>query len=263
MEKIKYIYKSISSISKFIESLFFDPIVLFQKWICLPFFVSNLARYIIKNRNSSFRFKLVNTHYASYNRFQPAGIADGHYFHQDLWAARLLHDLGVKEIVDVGSRVDGFIAHVLPFCRVSIVDIRPLDVQVEGLTFKKGTILDLPYVDSSVPHISCLHVIEHIGLGRYGDYIDPDGHILAARELSRVLAYKGKLLIGTPVGKERLCFDAHRIFDPQTVIDIFSSLKLESMSFIGDDGKQVISSVGIDQLRKCKYGCGLFVFTKI
>jgi len=110
--------------------------------------------------------------------------------------------------------------------------------------------------------LSCLHVIEHIGLGRYGDPIDPDGHLKAAAELSRVLRSGGQLLLGTPVGRERLCFDAHRIFDPATIVAMLKPLVLLTFALIDDGGTTIQREASFEQARRCTYGCGLFLFEK-
>ncbi|MFL5580746.1 MAG: DUF268 domain-containing protein [Gemmatimonadaceae bacterium] len=243
------------------SALFVDPKLLVDKWRALPAFLRNLAHYRRANPSPAFRVRAAELYYTSYDRFAAAGAVRTHYFHQDLWAARQLRARGVTRHVDVGSRLDGFVAHVLPFCEVEYVDIRPLDVPVEGLTVRTGSILALPHASDSVESLSCLHVIEHIGLGRYGDPIDPDGHVRAARELSRVLAPGGVLLLGTPVGRERLCFDAHRVFDPSTVLGMFDGLELVEFAFIDDHGNGV-SAAGVDAARRCEFGCGLFVFRK-
>ena len=107
-----------------------------------------------------------------------------------------------------------------------------------------------------------MHVIEHVGLGRYGDEIQPDGYICAARELARVLAPDGMLYIGTPVGVEKLRFDAHRIFDPQTVVNSFPTLRLLEFSLIDDAADKIWVDASFDKARRCKYGCGLFLFKK-
>lgn len=244
------------------QMFFFDPIEMVRKWRGLPFFVRNFRNYSRLNTDSTFVVSVKDLCFTSYDRFNTAASLDRHYFYQDLWAARSIFQSGVKEHVDVGSRIDGFVAHVLPFCNVTYVDIRPLHAGVPGLEFKQGSILDLPFADNSVTSLSCLHVIEHIGLGRYGDQVNPDGYKLAAKELSRVLAPGGGLLLGTPVGRERLCFDGHRIFDPQTIVDIFPNLSLDEFSMIDDRGLGIATDMAFDNVRRCENGCGLFRFTK-
>jgi len=242
--------------------LFFDPLEIFQRWCSIPYYLKNRKEYNRSNTNSHFDFTWKEAFPVSHDRFDKAGSAKGHYFWQDLWAAQYLYDNNIRQHTDVGSRLDGFVAHILPFCKAAYVDIRPLDVKIRNLEFRQGSVLQMPFENNSVNSLSSLHVIEHIGLGRYGDPIDPDGHIKAAKELTRVLAKDGHLLIGVPVGRERLCFDAHRIFDPQTITDIFNELKLAEFHLIDDIGAKIIRNASFDEARICHYGCGLFVFRK-
>lgn len=250
----------------FFNMFFFDPVLLIRRWQAIPDFLRNLVLYRKSNRIQSLDIKFKNIYYSSQDRYYTAG-GGGYYFFQDIWAAKKVLEIdrdrneGYNHI-DVGSRLDGFVAHLLPCCKVTYVDIRPLPITVEGLKFIEGSILKLPFENDSCETLSCLHVIEHIGLGRYGDKVDPDGHIKAAKELTRVLKPGGALLIGTPVGRERLCFDAHRIFDPETVLRLFDGLELVEFSLIDDKGLRVIENVTIEQARRCALGCGLFHFVK-
>ena len=197
-----------------------------------------------------------------YDRFADAGSITFHYFFLDLWAASRLHDAGVRRHVDIGSRLDGFVAHILPFCDVVYVDVRPLRVRIPRLTFARGLLTELPFATESVRSLSCLHVLEHVGLGRYGDPIEPDGYVRAAAEVARVLGRGGTLLFGTPVGRERVCFDAHRVFDPETIVRLFSGLRLVEFSLIDDAGHWHSEGASFDIARACNYGCGLFRFEK-
>jgi SAM-dependent methyltransferase len=250
----------------FCGMVFFDPLVMLRKCLGLPYFIRNWRSYKQAQVEQSFPIKWRDIYYSSHDRFASIGQG-GHYFFLDLWAARKVYELsrdsgGGYKHVDVGSRLDGFVAHLLPHCKVIYVDIRPLPIAVEGLKFIEGSILRLPLENDSCETLSCLHVIEHIGLGRYGDDVDPYGHMKAARELMRVLKPGGILLIGTPVGRERLCFDAHRIFDPETMLEMFAELELVEFSLVDDTGDKVIRNASMEQARKCEYGCGLFHFLK-
>jgi SAM-dependent methyltransferase len=242
------------------KSLVVDPRALVNHWRGVPFFVRNLIAYQ-RSRNDDFPISLSDLYYTSHERFAPAGSARGHYFHQDLWAARQLYERRVKRHVDVGSRVDGFVAHILPFCDVEYVDIRPLDVRIPGLVFRAGSLMAMPFETGSIPSLSSLHVIEHVGLGRYGDPIDPSGYRLAAAELARVLAPGGTLLIGTPVGRERLCFDAHRVFDPERIVKVFEPLRLRTFALVEEEGG-LDPDPSFESARRHEYACGLFVFEK-
>ena len=193
----------------------------------------------------------------------PAGIMQGHYFFQDIWAAEKVFQKKPQLHIDIASRIDGFVAHLLPFCKVEYVDIRKMDSTLSNLVFKEGSILQLPYPDNSVTSLSCLHVIEHIGLGRYGDPIDPEGFAKAAAELVRVLAPGGYLYFGTPIGEEKLYFDAHRVFAVETILQLFQGLVLEEFSLINDRAREIIPNASYADANNCKYGCGLFAFTKV
>ncbi len=247
---------------RLVSSVFGDPLLFLRRLRGLPAFLRHWMTYAAASTDPAFRIRVGEIWYSTSDQFAPAGTVRGHYFHQDLWAARTVHALGVARHVDIASRLDGFVAHVLPFAEVEYVDIRAVDAEVLGLSSRIGSVVALPYADQSVVSLSCLHVIEHIGLGRYGDPVNPTGHVAAARELARVLAPGGTLLIGTPVGRERLCFDAHRVFDPATIVSIFGALTLKSFALIDDRGAMVQEHATFDTARECEYGCGLFVFER-
>jgi SAM-dependent methyltransferase len=191
-----------------------------------------------------------------------AGIARGHYFHQDLWAARRIFAHRPRQHVDIGSRIDGFVAHVLTFMPVTVVDIRALESTVDGLTFVRGDMCRLDsFGTGSIESLSCLHAIEHVGLGRYGDTVDPRGWHVALRELARVLAPGGRLYLGTPVGRERLCFNSQRVFSPATIVDALSDLQLVAFSAVDDDDR-LVADAAPDAFAGARNACGLFEFTR-
>ena len=113
----------------------FHPRVLQRSLQGLPSFIAGWLRYKKLNQGSGFRLAMADAFPILTDRFDSAGLADGHYFHQDLWAARKIHRARPSEHIDIGSRVDGFVAHLLTFMQVKVVDIRPLVSNIEGLTF--------------------------------------------------------------------------------------------------------------------------------
>jgi hypothetical protein len=148
------------------------------------------------------------------------------YFFQDSWAAQKIFQLKPVHHYDVGSSVKtmGIISQYLP---VTMVDIRPIDLHLDNLSFKKGSILDLPFEDSSIQSLSSLCVVEHIGLGRYGDPIDPFGSEKAISELKRVLKPGGVLLFSVPVDcKNKVYFNAHRAFTRDFILSLFEGYEL-------------------------------------
>jgi SAM-dependent methyltransferase len=194
---------------------------------------------------------------------QAAGSGAGHYFHQDLWAARKIHERAPTEHFDVGSRIDGFVAHVLTFMPVTVIDIRPMSEPIEGLRFIQDDATDLSTIaDGSLGSVSSLHAVEHFGLGRYGDEVDPTAAVRAMAALARVLRSGGRLYFSVPIGRERLMFNAHRIFSPDTVLRAFSDLQLMSFAAVDDSG-HLVSEACPDDFLAANYSCGLFEFTKV
>ncbi len=186
---------------------------------------------------------------------------DPHYFYQSAWLCRQLrakppHD----RHVDIGSDVR-MIAALSAFVPVDFVDFRPLQVELPNLRCLAGNITALDFGSSSLDSVSSLHVIEHIGLGRYGDPLDVNGSERALAELARVVAPGGRLYVSVPVGRETVCFNAHRVFDPNTVVRTVAPLMLVSFSLVTDRGVFTEKStllLGQEQ----SYGCGMFVFER-
>jgi hypothetical protein len=203
--------------------------------------------------------KVLNSYPCIHDKTKTTGF-DSHYFYQDIWAFTRIYESKVVHHVDVGSRVD-FIGFLTAITNVTFIDIRPLEANLDRLESKEGNILSMPYEDNSVQSLSCLHVAEHIGLGRYGDALDPFGTKKAAKELSRVLAVNGNLYFSVPVGKPRLCFNAHRIHSPRQIISYFPDFNLVEISGIEDRGI-FKRNIDIEVLEKANYACGLFWFKK-
>lgn len=237
-----------------------DPRALLWKLAEAPAFLRNAVGYWGQARHTAFPFRLRYIFPVLGDRHAGAGQGKGHYFHQDIWAARHIRDDAPSLHVDVGSRVDGFIAHLLTFREVEYVDLRPLDSNVSGLRSRQGSILHLPYQDASLESLSSLHVVEHIGLGRYGDPVDPGAWRVAVDELKRVLAPGGILYFSVPVGRERVEFDAHRVFASHTILDAFQPLELLEFCTV-DDGGDFHESADPDRFTGW-YSCGMFRLRK-
>ncbi len=204
------------------------------------------------------------------DKYAESGVASGHYFHQDLWAARLIHAHAPSRHVDVGSRIDGFIAHLLTFREVEVLDIRPLVSKVAGLSFRQANLMSgVPLAIEPSPSVSCLHALEHFGLGRYGDPLQPDGWRTGLRHLAELVSPGGRLYLGVPTGKPAVEFNAQRIFHPQYIIDEAArlGLSLSSLAYVDDGGDyheqpSLLTRDALTALAKMNYGCGLFLFEK-
>lgn len=189
---------------------------------------------------------------------------DAHYIYHPAWAARVISKLNPKLHVDIGAKLY-FVTLLSAFVPVDFYDYRPANIKnLTGLNSKQGDLMTLPFKDNSVESISCMHTIEHIGLGRYGDPLDPDGDLKAIRELKRVTAKGGTLIFVTPVGKPRLMFNAHRIYSYEQIISYFDGFELKEFSLIPDDAseKGIILNAPKELVASQNYGCGCFWFVK-
>jgi len=202
------------------------------------------------------------------DRFLISGTASGHYFHQDLLVANRIFINNPTKHVDVGSRIDGFIAHVASFREIEVFDVRPLENTVPNIRFKQADLMITgfnlrDYCDS----VSSLHAIEHFGLGRYGEKIDFDGHSKGLDNIYRMLKEGGKFYFSVPIGKQRIEFNAHRVFSVKYLIEILEGkYRIDSFSYVNDKGYLVkdapLSSQDIENNYSCNYGCGIFELTK-
>jgi SAM-dependent methyltransferase len=187
---------------------------------------------------------------------------DRHYTYHPAWAARVLAKTRPPKHLDISSIVN-FGAIVSAFVPVEFYDFRPAPVELDGLFTGAADLTQLHFPSDSIGSLSCMHVIEHIGLGRYGDPLDPDGDLKAIRELVRVLAPGGDLLVATPVGRPRVEFNAHRVYDHEAFARYFAPLELVEFALIEEGGEGgLIVAPSPERVRAESYGCGCFWFRK-
>ena len=190
----------------------------------------------------------------------------GAYFFQDQIAARWVYENKPARHVDIGSRIDGFVGNLAVFQEVEVIDIRPLPHTLRNIRFRQ---LDLmreipPEWVGSTDSLSCLHTIEHFGLGRYGDELDPVGYLKGLAQMKQIVSPGGRFLLSTPVGPQRVEFNAHRVFSPATVISWFSDgWEIEKCAVI-DDRNQSTETAGVKALEQatCHAGVGIIMARK-
>jgi len=187
---------------------------------------------------------------------------DRHYLYHPAWAARILAATKPESHVDISSILH-FSTLVSAFIPTRFYDYRPATLDLSGLSSHAADLMALPFADNSIPSLSCMHVLEHIGLGRYGDPLDPDGDLKAIAELVRVLAPGGNLLVATPVGQPRVQFNAHRVYDHEAFAAYFAPLELIQFALIPEEGDSgYILNPDAARVRQEKYGCGCFWLRK-
>jgi SAM-dependent methyltransferase len=209
-----------------------------------------------------FPIKLINSYPIYFDRYEEAGEVPKHYFYMDLWAAKKIYQSSVKKHYDIGSRLDSFISHCLVFCKVTMLDVRPLASEVPGLEFIQADCMNMDNIRTgSIQSISTLHAIEHFGLGRYADPIDPLGYKKAINEIKRVTKKGGDIYFATPIGKQRIEFNAHRVFSPLYILELFEGCDLLEFSAVNDKN-QFIENTDPKKYVKANYSCGMYHFRK-
>ncbi len=191
----------------------------------------------------------------------------GHYYHQDLLVAQMVFENNPSRHVDVGSRIDGFVAHVASFRPIEIADIRPMESKSRNIVFLQADLMKTALGTGETDSLSCLHTLEHFGLGRYGDDIDPNGHLKGFKNLIDMVSPGGMFYLSFPISSnERVEFNAHRVFNPKSPLgwEGSSGLELLRFDFVNDSG-DLIENTSVDAAiaANLTYGCGIYTFRKL
>jgi hypothetical protein len=211
-------------------------------------YVKALINYFIDLKNIKKQKKKLGNNEFSFGKLWPclvdkytdSGMAKGGYFHQDLLVARKIFENNPECHIDIGSRVDGFVAHVASFRKIYVIDIRATLNSVKNIIFIQQDFMgDLDEnMTESCDSVSCLHALEHFGLGRYGDTLNYNGHLIGLDNLYFILKKQGKLYLSVPTGvPQRIEFHAHRIFSIKYLLKQFEGkYRIDNVSFVDDEG---------------------------
>lgn len=194
---------------------------------------------------------------------RPKTNFDRHYLYHMAWAARKIADRMPTEHHDFSSHLH-FASMVSAFVPTTLYEFRPPDLAIDRLKTDAADLTQLSMADDSLASVSTMHVVEHLGLGRYGDPIRPDADLVAMAELKRVLKPGGDLYFVVPVGKPRIAFNSCRIYSYEQIIESFAGLSLQSFALIEDDvvGGPLINDADPVLVAKQAYACGCFHFVK-
>ena len=195
-----------------------------------------------------------------------SGVCSGEYFHQDLLVAGFIFRNNPIKHIDVGSRIDGFVSHVASFREIQILDIRPLSIKShQNISFLQVDIMskiNLPKTDS----LSCLHAIEHFGLGRYSDEVNINGHIIALKNLISMLEKEGTFYLSCPLSKKnQVHFNSQRVFHPEFIPNlkiVKENLRLIRFDYVNEKG-ELLTQRKYSEFFNNNYGCGIYTFKKI
>ena len=229
-----------------------------RKVIRLGEFFSELSRFKSKNDNR-FEVHTKDIYPCLTDKLRTTPF-DHHYTYHPAWAARILAKTRPEYHVDFSS-ILYFGTMLSAFIPVKFYDYRPAEINLPGWTGNFADLCDLDITDDAYPSVSCMHTIEHIGLGRYGDPLDPGGDIKAINELMRVTKPDGDILFVTPVGRQRIEFNAHRIYSYELILQLFNKCSLVEFSLIPDSGG-IIPNADPTLVAQQEYGCGCFWFKK-
>lgn len=260
----------LKKINGWLFSFGLDGLKFFRAIKNLPYFFRSL--FLIKRSlNASEVIKRnwpITTLYPQLTDFRDSGgTSSGHYFHMDLYVASKIFRIKPNNHLDIGSRIDGFVAHVACFMEVTVGDIRLNPYKIPNMNFMQVDLMKMP--DNNINQfcsISCLHALEHFGLGRYGDSIDVLGYKKGFANIVKLLESEGILYFAVPIGPQRIEFNAHRVFNITTVLELASNegLELIDFAYVDDKGK-LYTGIALDEydiLRNfgCNFGCGIFTF---
>jgi len=251
--------KFLKKIYIFLCNIGLSPLKLINLVYIFNYFFS-LVEFLLKGGKIKKIFIILGDHK------EKSGVIDRHYFLQDINIANKIFVNKPIKHVDIGSRLDGFISHLASFRKVEVFDIRKNILNHPNIVFNQ---LDITkqlndnmynYSDS----VSCLHSIEHFGLGRYGDKIDPLGHIKGFKNLLNLIKKDGLLYISFPIAyKSSIEFNAHRIFEVKEIFNWSKNFELVNFDYIDDNGKLFLEqNINFHNKNLC-YGCGMYVLKKL
>lgn len=195
------------------------------------------------------------------DKTEAAGSGQGHYFHQDLLVAQRIYENNPRTHLDVGGRIDGFVAHVASFRKIHVLDIRFFESTNENIIFEQTDIF--VGSDWKADSVSCLHTLEHFGLGRYGDPINPNGSVDGFRALKNLLLPGGILYVSVPISDlPRTEFNAHRVFSPDFIPSLAAenSMKIRRFDWVDDDGRIQNDSEWLSRTNAQQLNFGLGIY---
>ncbi|MBL0358839.1 MAG: DUF268 domain-containing protein [Chitinophagaceae bacterium] len=212
-----------------------------------------------KNSTGRFEIKWENVRPYLDDKTATTGF-DAHYIYHPAWAARIVKQINPAVHIDISSTLH-FCTQLSAFIPVEFYDYRPAILNLDNLKSERADLTNLFFESNSVESISCMHTVEHIGLGRYGDPIDADGDLKAIAELKRVVKPGGSFLFVVPVGKPVVIFNAHRIYDAKAIVELFNGFSLKDFSLVKDNA-DFINNADLSEAALQEYGCGCFWFVK-
>lgn len=232
------------------------------------YFIKNFLKFI----NDLFTFKKkggkINNIYPFFDNYNSdAKEFENQLFHADLLISQYIYQKKPLNHLDIGSRIDGLVAHVASYRKLDVMDIRNVNIKPhKNINFIKKDLIKIQNFDKEKKYdsISSIGVIGHIGLGRYGDEIDPNGHVKAIKNICNLTIESGLIYILVPVGKKGVEFNSHRVLDPKEIINYFKENNCELLEFnLVNDFGNLETNCDINNSENLNFGGGIFIFKKL
>lgn len=227
----------------------------FKKTKLLFYFLLDYLKYKGLKTNTSYSLSTHDLFPCIFDRTEVTHVG-AVYFYQDSWCAKKVFETRPSEHYDIGSKAE-MVGILSQFTPTVMIDIRPISLSLPNLSFIKGDILHLPLKTGSIKSLSSICVIEHIGLGRYGDKLNQFGSEKAIKELIRVLAPEGNLFISVPIDSiNKIYFNAHRAFTREYILELCKELTLVEEQYIYGDKMEP------NYAKEKGFGTGLYFFKR-
>lgn len=276
MEKVKSMIKKIPLLRGIAYIAFtankkglLNPVHFLKTLFYLPTYLKNYCDLIksSKSKNLQITFKHFFPVFVDYS----SSKINRHYWFQDIYVASKIiathNELPKSVHVDIGSRVEGFITSLIS-AKINLIfaDINLPPVPFPGTTTTRIDLQEMtPIQFENVNSVSSLHVIEHLGLGKYGDKIDALGHRKVFEDFSAVLATGTRLYLSSPVSHSPgVIFNAGRHLDPNEMLNDATNngFIIDEVAIVQDDWTFDINPTQ-EQLYQSEYGCLILCLTKI
>jgi len=136
-----------------------------------------------------------------------------YYGKTDMWLYRALQKYPIRglEVVIMGSTRPWYESVCLTFGgKPTTIDYNALATDEPNL--KIMTVEEFWRAPMQFDTTFSISAFEHDGLGRYNDPLNPNGDLEAMKKMKKILKPDGLLFLAVPFGKDKLVWNAHRIY---------------------------------------------------
>ena len=136
-----------------------------------------------------------------------------YYGETDLWLYQALEKYPIrgKDVAIVGSTIPWYESIIIAYGgRPTTIEYNT--IVTDDKRFTPITVEEFNQNPRKFDVILSISSIEHDGLGRYGDPINPKGDLEFMARAKKLLKEDGAMILAVPFGRDCLCWNAHRIY---------------------------------------------------